>query len=169
MYKARSFFKYWLPVVLWMILIFSASGDRQSFQRSSRIVGPLLHWMFPNMSEANVDHAVTAARKCAHLTEYAILAILFWRAIRQPAKADPRPWSPKLAAAAVLFVALYASTDEYHQTFVPSREGCVRDVLIDTSGAAIGMFLLWRFWTRRKRSSTSKINPPDSSSTVSAT
>jgi VanZ family protein len=149
--NTRSFYKYWLPLLIWMMVIFSASGDSQSFQRSSRIIGPLMHWLFPQMSQPDIDHVVTFARKCAHLTEYAILALLFWRAIRQPFRADPRPWSWPQAVTAVVFVALYAATDEYHQSFVPGREGSVRDVLIDTLGAALGMLCLWQIWNWRRR------------------
>jgi VanZ family protein len=135
-----------------MVAIFSASGDKQSFQHSSRIVGPLLHWLLPNLSEHAVYNVVIAVRKCAHLTEYAILAILVWRAVRKPAWRDTRPWYWSEAGVALWMSALYAATDEFHQTFVASREGCLRDVLIDSSGAAIGLLVLYflgrkfRFW-----------------------
>jgi VanZ family protein len=135
-----------------MVAIFSASGDKQSFQHSSRIVGPFLHWLLPNLSEHAVYNAVIAARKCAHLTEYAILAILTWRAVRKPLWRDTRPWRWSEAGAALWVAALYAATDEFHQTFVASREGCLRDVLIDSSGAAIGLLVLYflgrrfKFW-----------------------
>src|SRR4051812_44107010 len=107
--KARSFLNYWLPVLIWMVVIFSASGDSRSFQHSSRLIAPVLHWLFPKMQEPTVNAVVTAVRKCAHLTEYAILAWLFWRARRKPARSDPRPWSWREATFAILFVALYAS------------------------------------------------------------
>ncbi len=151
MFKTRSFFKYWLPVIIWMMVIFSASGDHESFQHSSRIIAPLMRWLFPSITETNLDHVVLAVRKCAHLAEYMVLAFLFWRAVCQPVQADPRPWNPKLAMAAVVFVAIYAATDEYHQRFVPSRGPSVHDVLIDTTGAAIGMVFLRQFWNRRQR------------------
>lgn len=151
MSKFRVFIKYWLPVLLWMGLIFSGSGDTHSFNRSSRIIAPLVRWLFPHIFEDHLELIVLGARKCAHLTEYAVLAILFWRARRKPVKRDPRPWSWRLAGAAILFVALYAATDEWHQSFVPNREGCVRDVLIDTTGAALGMVLLWGGWKWRQR------------------
>jgi VanZ family protein len=144
--KARSFLKYWLPVLIWMVVIFSASGDQGSFQHSSRIIGPLLHWLFPNMQEINVNHVVTFARKCAHLTEYAILAGLFWRALRKPAGFRTLPWLWREAFWAIVFVAFYAMSDEFHQSFVPGREGKVTDVLIDTTGAALGMMFLWILW-----------------------
>ena len=85
------------------------------------------------------------------LTEYAILALLVWRALRKPMKREPRPWKGSEARLALVFAALYASTDEFHQTFVPSRQGSVWDVLLDTSGAAFGLLLLWLLgrWRRR--------------------
>ena len=43
----------------------------------------------------------------------------------------------------VLFVGLYAATDEIHQLFVPNREGKFADVIIDTAGALLGIFLVW--------------------------
>lgn len=141
--KARSFLKYWLPVLLWMVVIFSASDDANSFRRSSRILAPLLRWLFPHLTEETVNHIVTFARKCAHLTVYAILAFLVWRALRQPAKGDPRPWSWREAGWAILLVAIYAVTDEFHQHFVPGREASVLDVLLDTSGGAAGMVFVW--------------------------
>lgn len=144
-----------------MMIIFSASGDSNSFQRSSRILRPILEWMFPSMPEEQVHKLVTVARKGAHVTEYAILAILFWRAVAQPKWRDPEPWNWKLAMASILFVALYAATDELHQSTVPNRQGSAWDVLIDTVGAVIGILMLWRFrkWLEAKatRRQTAKI------------
>jgi len=145
--KARSFVKYWLPLVLWLIVPFLASSDSKSYQHSSRIIAPLLHWLFPHLSQNAIDFCVLLARKGAHLTEYAIMAFLFWRALRKPKRHDPRPWSWREAGLAVLFVAIYASTDEFHQIFVPTREASVHDVVIDTTGGALGMLLLWACFT----------------------
>ena len=139
----RSLIKYWLPVMIWMAIIFSASSDTMSSQHSSRIIGPVVRWLFPRLSEQSVDQIVFAIRKCAHLTEYAVLAVLFWRAVRKPVDKDARPWRWAEAGFAVLFVAVYAASDEIHQLFVPHREGRVTDVMIDTAGAVIGLLLLW--------------------------
>src|SRR3954447_11160508 len=57
-------------------------------------------------------------RKCAHMTEYAVLTILWWRAL-VPGVANPKR---ALALAYVIAVA-YAATDEFHQTFVTGRHG----------------------------------------------
>lgn len=151
MSKLWSFCKYWLPVILWMTVVFSASSDSHSYQHSSRIVAPLVKFFFPDISQERLDRVVLVARKCAHLTEYAILALLFWRAVRKPVRKDPRPWSWKLAFAAVLFVALYAATDEFHQRFVATREASPVDVMIDTSGAALGMMAWWGLGKARRR------------------
>jgi VanZ family protein len=148
--KTLNFARYWLPIILWMTLIFGFSSDSHSFQRSSRILEPLLRWLFPAMAADTRNELVFLARKCAHLTEYAVLALMVWRAWRKPVRRDPRPWSWPDAGVALLVAALYAATDEFHQTFVPGRDGCVRDVLIDSCGAAAGLFLLWLLGRWRK-------------------
>ncbi|HEX5582385.1 VanZ family protein [Gaiella sp.] len=74
-------------------------------------------------------------RKLAHFTEYAILGALLARATR-------RSW------VALVLAALYAASDEVHQTFVEGRHGAVRDVAIDTVGALVGVFA-WTRWRRR--------------------
>ena len=149
--RLRVSLKYWLPIVLWFALIFVASGDTKSSQRSSRIIGPLMRWLFPQMAEETVDLVVLFVRKCAHLTVYAVLAWLYWRALRRPVKNDSRPWSWIEARNALIGVMVYAITDEVHQTFVPSRQGSVRDVLIDTVGGAIGLLALWAYGRWRKK------------------
>jgi VanZ family protein len=147
--KARSFLKYWLPVLVWMAVVYSASADTKSVQHS-RIIAPILRWLFPHISEDTVNFIVLVVRKGAHLTEYAILGLLLWRALRKPIRDDARSWSWRTAGWAVLVAALYASSDELHQLFVPTREASVRDVLIDTTGAALGLLLLWGIGRVRK-------------------
>ncbi|HPU56817.1 MAG TPA: VanZ family protein, partial [Verrucomicrobiota bacterium] len=98
----RLLLKYWVPVLLWMALIFSASGDTKSYDRSSRIIAPLVRLLFPSLSEGAVDRMVLVARKGAHVTEYAVLAVLCWYAIRRPVRSDPRPWSWRQAGIAFL-------------------------------------------------------------------
>jgi hypothetical protein len=70
---------------------FSASSDSHSYEHSSRFVEPFLHWLFPRMPQARVEAIHHIIRKCGHLTEYAVLALLLWRAVRRPVKNDPRP------------------------------------------------------------------------------
>jgi VanZ family protein len=144
--KLRAFLKFWLPVLFWMALIFSASSDSHSYEHSSRFVEPFLHWLFPKMPQDNIEKIHHLIRKCGHLTEYAILALLVWRALGQSSNLPPWPRVRKT----MLIVCLYAGTDEFHQSFVPTRTSLVSDVLIDTAGGAIGLIAFWVFCRWRK-------------------
>ena len=126
-----------------MAVIFTASSDTKSFEHSSRILGPLLRWLFPQISDDTVHLIVLIARKCAHLIEYAALAMLLWRALRKPVKNVSCPWNWREARLVLLLVALYAASDEFHQRFVATRTAHVTDVLIDIAGGAAGLFALW--------------------------
>src|ERR1017187_2432553 len=68
--KLRSLISYWLPVLVWMWLIFSASGDRMSFQHSSRIIQPFVHWLLPHLSDDAIHTLVVIVRKCARSEEH---------------------------------------------------------------------------------------------------
>lgn len=149
--KWRSFVKYWLPVQVWMGIIFSASSDSGSFQHSSRIIGPLLRWLFPHLSDEAVHAIVVFVRKCAHLAEYAVLALLLWRALRRESTPRNAPWRWSKAGLVLALVSLYAASDEFHQAFVPSRQASVWDVWLDTTGAAFGLLCLWGIGRLRKR------------------
>ncbi len=143
MLRLRPLVLYWLPVLVWMWVIFSASGDQMSMQHSSRILGPLMRWLFPHLSDEAVHTVVVFVRKCAHVTEYAVLALLLWRGLRKPAEQGRVPWRWSKAGLVLALVALYAASDEIHQAFVPSRQASVWDVLIDTSGGALALLCLW--------------------------
>jgi len=142
--------KYWLPVVLWMGLIFEGSTDVLSSRRTSRFIGPFLRWLVPRMSDETIHAAETVIRKAGHVSEYSLLALLVWRARRRPMKNDPRPWCWREAAFAIFVAAGYAVTDEFHQLFVRSRGASAWDVLLDTLGAAAGVLTLWWIGRRRK-------------------
>jgi VanZ family protein len=133
-----------------MSIIFSFSSDKLSSQRSSRIIGPIVHWLFPNLPPKDVERIVFLARKSAHGTEYAIFAVLVWCARNKPARHNLRPWQWSEARLVVLLAMLYAATDELHQAFVPNRQSSVVDVLIDTLGAVLGLILLRGFGRWRK-------------------
>jgi VanZ family protein len=145
-----SFLRYWLPFLIWLVLIFSASADPQSTQHTSRFLEPFLRWLNPNISADAIDAVRWCVRKTAHLTEFGLMAWLAWRALRKPKRRDPRPWSWKTAAAALGIVVLYAATDEIHQCFVPNRTGSVKDVCIDTAGGTLGLSVVWACYRRRR-------------------
>jgi VanZ family protein len=134
-----------------MALIFVGSTDVLSTPHTSRFLGPALRWLFPGFTNESLQGVQAVIRKFGHLTEYAILAILLWRARRQPVANDTRPWSWCDARFAVVIAGLYAVTDEFHQSFVSTRQGSPWDVLIDTVGATIGIVVLWRLGRWRKK------------------
>ncbi|HAM72924.1 MAG TPA: hypothetical protein DCM86_14895 [Verrucomicrobiales bacterium] len=124
-----------------MGVIFAASSDAGSSQHSSRIIGPIVRWLYPQIAQAEMDRVVFGVRKAAHVTEYAILAMLLWRAFRARAgslRPPPHVWWSAWGTAAA-----YAATDEIHQTFVPTRTGQWQDVVIDSTGALLGLLALW--------------------------
>ncbi|MGH7976702.1 MAG: VanZ family protein, partial [Limisphaerales bacterium] len=134
---------------IWMALIFSASSDPHSYEHSSRLLAPLLFWLFPHISENTVNLMVFIGRKCCHLTEYAVLALLLWRALHQSKNHLPA-WSWPKVGGVLLIVFLYAASDEFHQIFVPTRTPRIHDVVIDTAGGALGLLALWIFHRYRK-------------------
>jgi VanZ family protein len=85
-------------------------------------------------------------RKLAHVSEYAVLAVLLYRAFVHTALKDRRALSAGLV---LLLCAAYAATDEFHQAFVPSRTASLRDVMIDICGATLAVILYWSIATRR--------------------
>jgi VanZ family protein len=136
-----------------MCVIFTASSDAESSRHSSIYFEPLVHWLFPSMSQAHVEELHYAFRKCCHMMEFAILAVLAWRAIRQPVWNRSRPlvapkrtvggWRWDEAGMSLAIVLLYAASDELHQVFIPSRTGQISDVVVDVIGGSIGLTLLW--------------------------
>ena len=122
-----------------------------SFQHSSRVIAPVLRWLFPTASAETIHAAVVAVRKCAHVTEYAVLALLAWRALNKPARRGLVAWRWPDAGWTLLLVLIYAASDEFHQHFVPSREASVRDVLLDTSGGVFALIFLWGVGRWRQR------------------
>ena len=99
----------------------------------------VLHVLLPHASEGTLLLLHELVRKCAHLTEYFILGALLFRAIRIPEK----KWEWRWAFLALLIAAFYASSDEMHQMFVPSRGASAWDALLDTTGATIAQIAIW--------------------------
>jgi VanZ family protein len=142
----RRFLKHWLPLLIWLGVIFVGSTDLMSAEHTSRFMVPFLLWLKPGMSPQTIWVILVVMRKCAHVTEYAILALLLWRALRSiPAL------SMKISisfGAVLVGSALFAASDEFHQSFVKSRTPSVRDVLLDVAGASLGL-LIGASFTRR--------------------
>jgi VanZ family protein len=131
-----QFLKYWLPLLLWIVVMFVSSTDLMTAEHTSRFILPILFRLKPGMSAQTVLSILIAIRKCAHLGEYAILALLIFRALNGVANPGRSVWI--FAAAAWVLCILVAASDEFHQSFIPSRTASVRDVLLDGGGAFFG-------------------------------
>lgn len=124
------------PLVVWMFFIFLASTVEFSALNTSRIIRPLLLWLFPDLIEERIILAHFLLRKAAHITEYAVLGWLAARAfIGSSYEFLRRRWF----LVGLLLTVFYALLDEYHQSFVPSRSGSLYDSGIDIAGGLIGI------------------------------
>ena len=135
----------WLLVAACMAFIFAMSAKQAS--DSSRISGGLierfLDFVSPDFRSGDAAYRLeriealqNIVRKTAHFTIYALLGVLASQALFCHTE------SVKTAALVAFAVCLlYAASDEVHQLFVPGRSGEVRDVCIDSLGAALGITL----------------------------
>jgi VanZ family protein len=121
-----------------------ASHPSHSAARIAALIVPPLAMMalifvLSGQPSDNIDRAWwdVLLRKVAHVTEYAVLTALWWRALRSLGVRRP-------ILAAIAISLAYAATDEYHQTFIEGRHGTPVDVLIDSIGMSIAAFLIWR-------------------------
>ena len=136
------------PVVLWAALIFVFSSGLFSGSNTSTIVRPLVQWVYPGISDAALVLVHGLIRKAGHFVEYAILALLAARAFRTSSRDFLRNhWF----AVSLTFVALYALSDEFHQSFVSSRTASIYDCLIDTAGGLAALFVISRCYKKSKR------------------
>jgi VanZ family protein len=139
--------KAWIALILWLIVISIESTAYLSSEHTSRILYPLFHFLF-GVDYVGFQPWNFYLRKSGHVFGYGLLSILLFRAWREtlPAPSGAR-WRFRWAAIAVLGTALVASLDEWHQSYIPTRTGTVRDVILDTC-AGIGAQLAVLLWLR---------------------
>lgn len=152
--KRRAVARFALMLV-WMAVIFCFSaqqGDESSVSSNwlaDRLVGLLGFWydkLPVSGQQLWYSRFTFFIRKSAHMSEYAVLAILAFLWLRSGFSLSER----KNALLAFLLCVVYAAGDEFHQTFVPGRSGKPADVLIDALGAVSALLLLC-FCMRKKR------------------
>ena len=110
--------KYWLPVIVWALIIFNFSSHAVPKVGQS-------YW---------VDFA---AKKLAHILEYGVFAVITYRALINSGV-------KKLLAyyIAIIIPFIYGASDELHQSFTPTRTPTVRDIVFDTLGAAVAIYFV---------------------------
>jgi VanZ family protein len=135
--------KAWIAAILWLILIAIESSALLSARNTSRILYPVLHYLFGlDWDRFEVWHFYI--RKSGHVLGYGTLSILLFRAWRAtlPVLGGVK-WTFRWANIAILGTALVASLDEWHQSFLPSRTGTVRDVVLDACAGIAAQLLIF--------------------------
>ncbi len=124
--KLKKFTVYWLPVLVYCLLIFIQSS-------------------FPSpVKEPDIAHF----DKYLHLLGYGLLGVLFSRAYHGSSRwSDGKLWH--LAFVSILSAGLYGISDEIHQYFVPGRSADALDAAADFIGAALGAFFFLAFFAKR--------------------
>jgi len=127
-----------------MAVVVGFSSDAASSPRTESWLLPILTGLAPWATSAQLEALHWLVRKIAHLSEYAILAALWLRALVRGRGLSP--WNAGLIALAIS--AAWAALDEVHQSFVPSRSASVADVALDTTGALVALAIAGLGWRR---------------------
>jgi VanZ family protein len=123
-----------LPPLAWSVLIAWFSGAGWHGGATTPLVELWLRALLPWATPEQIAGAHWLLRKTGHVVEYAVLALLWRRALAGPDA--PAPWRWPLALAV-----LTAGLDEVRQALTPTREGRVADVLLDGSAAAAALLV----------------------------
>ena len=169
-FKSRRGFLRWFLACLtlfWMVFIFmmSSAGKDESNSQSGAVCEFICEHFVEGYEEMAPEEQIQMqqkisfpVRKCAHLSEYAVLGALMtltaasWRREDEETMRTGETPGGTVCILPVLAAGfLYAVSDEIHQIFVPGRSGEPRDVLIDTSGVLIGICLVRFHFSLRER------------------
>lgn len=121
-----------LPPLAWSVLIAWFSGAGWHGGATTPLLEPWLRALLPWAAPEQIAGAHWVLRKTGHVVEYAVLALLWRRALAGPDA--PAPWRWPFA-----LTVLTAGLDEVRQAITPTREGRVADVLLDGSAAAAAL------------------------------
>lgn len=159
--SSKRIIKVWLPSAIWLAVIAVESTNIGSSEHTARLLYPLFAFLFGlDIARFAAWHALM--RKTGHFVGYFILSVLLFRSWRATFPRLSTRWCLQWAATAFLSTALVASLDEWHQSFLPSRTGTFRDVVLDSGAALVAQFALAIVLKTRRRTETSDQLPrPD--------
>lgn len=143
--KRRGRILRYAPLILWAGTVFLASSTTGSMSNTSRIIRPLLEWLFPHTPDDVLTVYHGYIRKFAHFFEYAVLAFLASRAFWGSSVGLLKRFWTIFAFCVVLII---ASIDEYNQSFNTARTGSIYDVLLDCTGGIATISILL-FFTKK--------------------
>lgn len=133
----------WVPVALWVGIIAVESTGLMSSENTGSVLYAVVTAILGHIDRHKFEIFHALLRKCGHFSGYAILSLLFFRALGcTVSRAAAAAAYTLFPAVSVLFTFFIASLDEWHQSFLPSRTGAFSDVLLDTSGAVAVQLLL---------------------------
>jgi VanZ family protein len=144
--KRRGWLTAYAPLFIWIVVIIGLGSGIGAANETSRILRPLLEFLFPDALPETLSMYHGYIRKFAHFAEYAVLAFLAYRAFK--------PWRAFLFS--FLLVALVAIADETNQSFINTRTASPYDVLLDISG---GVAVLFPIWLVSRRQSVTENQP----------
>jgi len=124
------------------------STETFSSENTVSVVETILRFLAPKISSQEVDLIHALIRKSAHVVEYFILGLLLFRAFRGGSIGS---WKWRWSFFALIVVILWAASDEFHQSFVPTRTASIVDVVIDTAGGVLAQFvsILWHRYKKK--------------------
>lgn len=139
MKKTKKIFYFkWLLLIIWMVVIFNFSHEPAviSDEKSGSIL-ILFNSLGLDLNSIFGTLANFIVRKIGHFTEFFILYVFLYNVLKES-------FSKKTTLIiALVYTFLYACSDEFHQIFVPGREGRFRDVLIDTCGGIAALIYFY--------------------------
>lgn len=147
-------------LIIWCVVIFAFSNENASDSSSTSYnfadgvinsVENITNKDYDNNSI--IDSSMNVIRKCAHFCIYFILGVFTINSFK-----DFK--IKRLITFAILFCFLYAISDEMHQLFLDGRSAQVSDVLLDTFGSLLGIFIYVFIYSKiSKKSLYRKVNP----------
>lgn len=150
----ESKLRLWIPPLVWIIIIWSASTDPFSSEHTGRVLRSL-PWL-RLLSPLEFDRIHVTIRKTAHIAEYAVLCLLFFRSCCSMSNQQSKIfWQSRWALYSLLASATMGFLDEFHQRFVPSRTPTLRDVALDSTGALLAIVLI-RIWVATRLRESAK-------------
>lgn len=152
----RDTWKPWLAAGLWLALIAIESTELLSSSNTGHFAYSVLTFLFGHIDPVKFLYWHGIGRKIGHVLGYGILSVLLFRAWKATILAPEMPkWCWRWAQLAFFMTVLVASLDEWHQTFLPSRTGSIRDVFLDSVAAFAAQILVF-LWIKTLSGQTSQ-------------
>jgi VanZ family protein len=141
---------------MWLTVIVVESTNLGSSEHTGRILYPIFRFLF-GMDPVRFAMWHAVLRKTGHFVGYFALSVLLFRSWRASFPRLSTRWCLQWTTLAFFNTSLVATLDEWHQTFLPSRTGTIRDVILDSGAglvAQIAVFAVIRINSRLQYSSS---------------